>query len=518
MRRVGIWLMALGLIAAVGLVGLAVEDLLIIGTTDRVTELSFANCYDHYTWHVLRNTTDALTKFDTDTGEFVGAIAESWDVSEDGLIWTFYIRPGITFWDGETCDAAAVKYSLDRTMRLDGPEGGVGLIKPYIDEITVIAPLTLEIRLTQADAVFDQRMSDQIGASLIYSPTSVPEDDFANGEFAGTGPYRLVEYIPDQHVIYEAYDGYYGEAAITPRVVEQMYSDAATLRAAIEAGDVDVVFRTLSPQDVADLEGNENINIQAFPPSPGIRYMLFNVTQAPVDVVQVRQAMCYAVDRSVIVDQVFSGTVSPIYTMVPNVDPPFFGALPTFPERDLDMARSLLAQVGYTAENPLELNLWYTPKHYGTFEADVAAVLKGSIEETGVIEVTIQVLEWGAYTERMGAGGFDMFLLGWHPDYFEPSNFLAPWTTESPQSQGTYFNEHPNFGAYKRILDVATTTVDVGVRTQLYEAVQILSTQDVPWIPLWSMTDEMVAAWLPGVQNVYVYITMDIDVPTIYKE
>ena len=517
MRKVLLGLLALVLVSAAGLFAVAADEPLIIGTTDRVTELSFANCYDHYTWHVLRNVTDALTRFDPETGEFVGAIAESWDVSADGLVWTFYIRSGITFWDGEVCDANAVKYSLDRTLRLDGPEGGVGLIK-VIDRIEVIDPLTVKIYLTQADAVFDQRMSDQIAAALIYSPASVPDDDFANGQFAGTGPYILVEYLPDQHVIYEAYPDYYGEAPKTANVIEQMYADAATLRAAIEAGDVDVVFRTLAPQDVADLEANPNVIIQAFPPSPGVRYMLFNVTQAPVDVPQVRQAICYAVDRAAIVSQVFSGTVDPIYTMVPAVDPPFFGALPTFPERDLEVARQLLAQVGYDEGNPLELNLWYTPKHYGTFEADVAAVLKGSIEETGVINITIQVLEWGAYVERMSSGGFDMFLLGWHPDYFEPSNFLAPWTTESPESLGTYFNLHPNYQAYKNLMDIATTTVDKGVRAKLYEAIQILSTQDVPWIPLWSMTDEMIAAWLPGVQGVFVDITMDITVPNIWKE
>ncbi len=517
MRKVFLGILTLAVVSAVGFFTVADEPL-IIGTTDRVTELSFANCYDHFSWHVLRNTTDALTKFDTATGEFVGAIAESWDVSADGLVWTFYIRPGITFWDGEACDAAAVKYSLDRTIRLDGPEGGVGLIKPYIDRIEVIDPLTLKIYLTQADAVFDQRMSDQIAPAMIYSPTSVPDDDFANGQYAGTGPYILVEYLPDQHVIYEAYDGYYGEAPMTKDVIEVMYADAATLRAAIEAGDVDVVFRTLAPQDVADLEANPDVIIEAFPPSPGIRYMLFNVTQPPVNVAQVRQAICYAVDRDAIVSQVFSGSVSPIYTMVPAVDPPFFGSLPTFPERDLEEARRLLALVGYTEDNPLEVNLWYTPKHYGTFEADVASVLKGSIEEAGVISVTIQVLEWGAYVERMGAGGFDMFLLGWHPDYFEPSNFLAPWTTESPEPMGTYFNHHPNYQAYKNIMDIATTTVDTDVRAQLYEAIQILSTQDVPWIPLWSMTDEMIAAWLPNVHGVHVYITMDIEVGAIYKD
>jgi len=516
MRKVLVGILALVVVSAVGLT-LAADEPLIIGTTDRVTELSFANSYDHFSWHVLRNCTDALTKFDPDTGEFVGAIAESWDVSADGLEWMFYIRPGITFWDGEACDAAAVKYSLERTLRLDGPEGGVGLIK-VIDQIDVLDPLTVKITLTQADAIFDQRMSDQIAAAMIYSPASVPDDDFANGQFAGTGPYVLIEHMPDQHVIYQAYEGYYGEAPMTTDVIEKMYSDAATLRAAIEAGDVDVVFRTLAPQDVADLEANPDVVIQAFPPSPGVRYLLFNVTQPPVDVPQVRQAIAYAVDRDAIVAQVFSGTVDPIYTMVPAVDPPFFGAKDTFPMRDLEVAKSLLALVGYTEANPLDVNLWYTPKHYGTFEADVAAVVKGSLEETGVINVTIQVLEWGAYVERMSSGGFDMFFLGWHPDYYEPSNFLAPWTTESPESLGTYFNYHPNFDAYLNIMTIATTTVDKNVRAKLYEAIQVLSAQDVPWIPLWAMTDEMIAAWLPNVHGVRVSITMDIEVSAIYKD
>ena len=517
MRKV-LWIvLALAVASAAGLFAVAADEPLIIGTTDRVTELSFANCYDHYSWHVLRNVTDALTKFDPETGTFVGAIAESWDVSEDALEWTFYIRPGITFWDGEPCDANAVKYSLDRTLRLDGPEGGVGLIK-VIDRIEVVDSLTVKIYLTQPDVVFDQRMSDQIAPALIYSPASVPDDDFANGQFAGTGPYILVEHLADQHVIYQAYEGYYGEAPKTADVIEQMYADAATLRAAIEAGDIDVAFRTLAPQDVADLEVNPDVNVKVFAPSPGVRYLLFNVIQPPVDVPQVRQAISYAVDRAAIAEQVFSGVVTPIYTMVPDVDPPFFGALPTFPERDLGTAKALLAQVGYTAENPLELNLWYTPKHYGTFEADVAAVLKGSLEQTGVIDITIQVLEWGAYVERMSSGGFDMFLLGWHPDYFEPSNFLAPWTTESPESLGTYFNHHPNYQAYKNIIDLATTTLDKDVRAKLYEAIQILSTQDVMWIPLWSMAEEMIAAWLPGVEGVRVDITMDITIADIYKE
>ena len=517
MKRVLSVLLAIGLLASMALVATAQEPL-IMGTTDRVTELSFANSYDHFTWHVLRATSDALMTLNDETLALEGAIAESWEASADGLVYTFHIRPGITFWDGEACDAAAVKWSLDRTIRLDGPKGGVPLIKAVIDHIDVVAPLTVKITLVQPDAIFLLRMTSQIAPALIYSPKSTPADDFAMGEYAGVGPYKLIKYAPDQYVKYEAYAGYYGTAAKTKDVIEKMYSDAATLRAAIEAGDVDFVFRTLSPQDIEDLKDNPNVNVNFYPPSPGIRYLLFNVTQAPVDEPLVRQAISYAVDRDAICAQVFSGAVDAIYTMVPNVDPPFFGAYPCFPHRDTAKAVELLGKLGYSKANPLEVNLWYTPKHYGTFEADVATVIAGSLEETGVIDINIEVLEWGAYTERMSSGGFDMFLLGWHPDYLESSNFLAPWTTESPEGLGTFFNEHPNYDAYKEIMDVATTTSDITTRTKLYKAIQILSVQDVPWIPLWAMTDEMVIATLPGVHGATLDITMDICIWNIYKD
>jgi len=509
----------LGVLVIVGLFALVAvaQDPLIMGTTDRVTQLAFANSYDHYSWHVLRLTTDALMKLDPDTLELKGGIAESWDVSADGMEYTFHIRPGITFWDGAPCDANAVKWSLDRTLRLDGPEGGVGLIK-VIDHIDVINDLTVKITLTMADAVFLLRMEESMAPALIYSPKTTPENEFANGVYAGTGPYKLVEHVPDQYVKYEAYDGYYGEAPKSKLLIEKLYSDAASLRAAIEAGDVDFVFRTLSPQDIRDLDANPNVVLEFFPPSPGVRYILFNVTQPPVDDPLVRQAVSYAVDRAAIASQVFEGTVDPIYTMVPMVDPPFFGAIPVFPKRDLEKAGELLANAGYTAASPLEVNLWFSPKHYGTTEADVAAVLKGSLEEVAAIKIEIKSLEWGAYTERMSGGGFDMFLLGWHPDYLESSNFLAPWTTESPEGLGTYFNHHPNYEAYKHIMEVATTTVDVEKRSKLYKAIQMLSVQDVPWIPLWAMTDEMVMAWLPNVHGCTLNITMDVRCELIWKD
>ncbi|HIP99424.1 TPA: peptide ABC transporter substrate-binding protein [Candidatus Bipolaricaulota bacterium] len=505
----------LGFALAVAVAGLAASDILILGTTDRITELSFSNSYDHFTWHVLRHTSKALLGLEPGTNALVPAVAESWEISEDGLVYTFHIRPGIVFWDGTPCDAAAVKAALERTLRLDGPEGGVGLIKPVIKSIDVVDDLTVKITLNYPDATFLIRMTDNVIPSLIY--TGAPEDDFAKGNYVGLGPYRVVEYIPDERVVFEAVDTYFGEPPKTRRIVWVMYSDAAALRAAIEAGDIDIAFRTLNPIDIMDLM--DNPDLQVLPgPSASIRYLLFNVTQPPVDNVFVRQAITYAVDRDAICEQVFSGLNTPIYTMVPTGLPPADASIDVFPKRDLEKARELLALAGYSEENPLKVNLWYSPKHYGTTEADVAAVLKQAIEETGMVQITIQSLEWGAYIERMSQGGFDMFLLGWYPDYLEASNFLLPWTTESPEGLGTFFNHHPNFDAYKNIAEVALSMVDEEMRAKLYQAIQILSAYDVPWIPLWANLQQAYVVAQKGVGGLVLDLSMELHLDLLYKE
>ena len=513
MRKLFVALLILGL--AVG--AWAQKDILILGTTDRITQLAFANSYDHFTWHILRHTTRALVGLEPGTNKVIPAVAESWEISDDAMVYTFHIRPGLTFWDGTPCDAKVVKWALERTMRLDGPEGGVFLIKDPIDRIEVVDDLTVRIYLKYPDRTFLIRMADNVIPALIYA--KAPEDKFCETgqDYVGLGPYRIVEYVPDERVVLEAVDTYFGKKAKTKKIVWAMYADAAALRAAIEAGDIDVAFRTFNPIDLIDLQKNPDLQVIAGP-SASIRYMLFNVTQPPVDNVFVRQAIAYAVDRDAICELVFSNLNKPIYTMVPKGLPPAGASIDVFPKRDLEKARELLRLAGYSEENKLKVNLWYTPKHYGTTEADVAAVLKQATEETGMVEVTVQSLEWGAYTERMSQGGFDMFLLGWYPDYLEASNFLEPWTTGAPEGLGTFFNHHPNYPAYKRIMEVALSTVDDEKAAKLYQAIQILSAYDVMWIPLWANIQQAYVVAKKDVKGLVLDLTMELHLDLLYRE
>jgi peptide/nickel transport system substrate-binding protein len=494
---------------------LAASDILVLGTIDRITELSFENSYDHFTWHILRHTTKALVGMEPGTNKIIPAIAQSWEISDDGLVYTFHIRPGVVFWDGTPCNANAVKWALERTIRLNGPEGGVFLIADVIQKIEAVDELTVKITLNYPDATFLIRMTDNVIPSLIYA--GAPENEFAQGRYVGTGPYRIVEYVPDERVVLEAVPTYFGPAPKTKRIVWVIYANEAALRAAVEAGDVDIAFRTFNPVDIVNLQKNPNLQVVRGP-SVSIRYLLFNVTQPPVDNALVRQAIAYAVDRDAICERVFSGLNTPIYTMVPEGLPPAGSAIPVFPKRDLEKARALLRQAGYSEANPLQVNLWYTPTHYGTTEADVAAVLKQAIEETGLVKVTIQSLEWAAYVQRMSQGGFDMFLLGWYPDYLEASNFLAPWTTESPESLGTFFNKHPRYPEYKELMTKALTTIDEAERAKIYQEIQRMSAEDVPWIPLWANNQQAYLVAQKNVKGIVLDLTMEPHLDLLYKE
>jgi len=222
------------------------QDVLTIGTTDRITELSPANSYDYWTWHVLQQTSDALVTIEPGTSSIAPSLAESWEIT--GTRYTFHLRRGVTFWDGAPFNCEAMKWSLERNLELNGSGGAVGLLK-MIKNIWCSDSYTLNIRIDEPDATFLARLADTVAPSLALSPETTPENQFAKGHYAGAGPYTLIEYTPEEisilrtpRILYDAYDNYWGPQPKSKRVIEEFYIDSAALRAAVEAGEVDVGF------------------------------------------------------------------------------------------------------------------------------------------------------------------------------------------------------------------------------------------------------------------------------------
>ncbi|MDQ7844307.1 MAG: ABC transporter substrate-binding protein [Armatimonadota bacterium] len=496
----------------------APPDTIVLGTTDKITELSPENSYDYWTWHVFGQISEALVQFRQGTTEIVGQLAESWQASSDGLAYTFRLRSGVTFTDGTPFDAAAVKASLDTVLRRKGPEGGVALIE-NIKSVDVIDARTVRINLKQRDATFLSRMTWGVAPAHIYRFTG-PPNEFAKGRFVGTGPYRLVQYVPDQRTVYEAYSGYWGPAPRTRRVITTFLSDASALAAATESGQVDIGFRSFNPEDIRRLQRSPRVTVQRGP-SLSVRYIVFNVTATPFDDVRVRRAIAYAIDRDRIAQNVFGGINTPLYSMVP---PGLWSHIQAFPRRDLAQARRLLSEAGYSAGRKLNITLWLTPVRYGNTEPDAGAVVKRAIEETGAAAVTIRTQEWATYTKSMAAGEFGMFFLGWFPDFVDPDNFLAPWLIESPEGLGTFLNKATSaqdkqyYQQFQQLLGQAKTTDDRAARTRLYAQAQRLLAESAILVPMWSNNLQAFAIYQKNVKGVVLSPDMNFRTWTIYKE
>jgi peptide/nickel transport system substrate-binding protein len=189
--------------------------------------------------------------------------------------------------------------------------------------------------------------------------------------------------------------------------------------------------------------------------------------------------------------------------------------LDSFPERDVEKAKELLTTAGFSADNKLVMDLWWTPSHYGPTEADVATILKNNLEETGLIQVTLQNTEWATYKQYMSAGSMPVFMLGWYPDYLDPDNYTWNFAQTDASDDTGIFYSNPDMDA---LLLAGQTAPDLRSddRLKTYEDIQKLWVTEVPTIPLTQGSLLVVAQ--PNVKGVVMDPNMQYHYFLMYKE
>jgi peptide/nickel transport system substrate-binding protein len=477
---------------------------LIIGTTDSVTDLDPANSYDFHTWEIHHNTMDTLLHYIPGTTELEPGLAESYEVSDDGLVYTFKLKEGLTFPDGVAFNADAAAWSINRVMRLEGDPSW--LVTSFVDSVEAIDEYSFKVTLQNPVGFFPLVVATQPWS--VVSPECYPEDDFdIDSTCGGIGPYLINSWERDVEMDLVANPDYYDPPAY-PHILVRYYADATAMRLALEAGDIDMAWKTLTPSDYTDLADNPDFNL-IVGPGAYIRYICFNTTTEPFDNATVREAISLAIDRSQLSDVVYQGTHANLYSMVPMG---MAGHIDAFGERDLDAAVALLAEAGFDEANPLVMDFWWTPSHYGPTEGDVAASMKQALEETGVIEVNLQSAEWATYTDYFGPGTMPVFLLGWYPDYLDPDNYLWSFAhTDASEDLGIFYSNEE----MDALLVEAQTETDPDVRLELYANIQELWTTQAPTIPF--TQGQLLVVTQPGVGGVKLDPTMYMHYFTLTK-
>jgi peptide/nickel transport system substrate-binding protein len=359
-----------------------------------------------------------------------------------------------------------------------------------VDDTTVVFTL-----VNGNDQTFAQILSSPAAPIVdeeVFSATAVtPDADIVAGN-AFAGQYVIDSYDFNNIVSFKANPDYQGVlgAAATDSITLKYYTDASNLKLDVQEGNIDVAHRSLSATDVADLEGNENVNV-VVGPGGEIRYIVFNFDTQPFGAktpeadaaksLAVRGAVADLINRQEISDQVYKGTYLPLYSYVPDgltgateVLKDLYGDGAGGPSTEA--AQKRLADAG--VETPVMLNLQYNPDHYGESSGDEYALVKSQLEADGIFEVSLQSTEWVTYAKERTADAYPAYQLGWFPDYSDADNYLTPFFGD-----GNFLGNHYADAEVNDLIVAQATELDPAVREGMIEEIQAKVAAQLSTVP-----------------------------------
>jgi peptide/nickel transport system substrate-binding protein len=369
-----------------------------------------SNCYETLTFYNPPGSSEVLSP----------KLATSWETNEDGTEWTFNLREGVVFHNGDPFNAEAVKGALDNTIEIGA---GAAYIWDPIEEIEVVDDYTVKFKLSYG-APLDLIASSGYG-SWIYNPTVYAEKGtewFNEGNCAGTGPYTIENRERGSRLIMTRFEDYWGgwSEGQFDKIVFEISEDNVALQQKIEAGIADFTYG-VPPDNLAALDANPDIVVYINPSFQNLVGLL-NTQKPPLDNKLVRQALAYSVPYTDFIEGVMGDRATQAYGPVPYGMWGFSSDLPQY-SYDLDKARELLAEAGYTDGG---FDLVYTFATGDLDEQQLGELWKAELAKLG-INLEVQGLNWEAQWDLAKSdpqAAQDVFVMYWWPDYVSPYSFL----------------------------------------------------------------------------------------------
>lgn len=446
------------------------KDTIVVGITSDIVNLDPHNFRHRDTETVLRNIYDGLVTRGPDM-QPVPELAESITQIDD-TTWEFKLRPGVKFHDGTEMTAHDVAFSINRYVQEGAMAGQTSPRKDLLGPVThaeAIDDYTVRVYMSQPWSVFlpylvhHMVVPASVGDGLVEDPI-------------GTGPFKFVEWVRGSHIVLERFDEYYGGApalgrsgpAPAKRVVFRVIPENATRLAALMAGEIDIMA-AVPVHAIPDIQRHPDLELR---PVMGTRsyFTELNVRRPPFDDQRVRQAMNYAIDVNLIIDQLLDGLGQPLSTILSPLSFGHNDDLEPYPY-DPDKARQLLAEAGYRNGFTFELSVEDKRR-------DVAEAYAFMLSQIGV---TARVRVWGDYNsmvEAMRRGELDAMMTDWGDSTMDPTGIFVPkLRTGDRGNYGGYSNPEVD-----RLIALAESTSDPEERAAAYRAAQAIVYQDAPMI------------------------------------
>ncbi|MBP2650869.1 MAG: transporter substrate-binding protein [Firmicutes bacterium] len=426
--------------------------------------------------------------------ELVPGLAEKWDISADGKVYTFYLRQGVKFHNGEELTADDVVYTIDRMLnpktkalntnffdmiagakeRMDGradTTSGVKAIDKYTVEITLAQPFApfLANLATPAASIYNRKATEAAGTQFGLDPEKT----------VGTGPFKIKEWVVNDHITLVANDQYWGGKASLDGILIKIVPDADTQKMMFETGELDVFNCDLARTQIPYFEGSDKWKSQIVKgPRVGFYYYSINQNIKPFDDIRVRKAFQMAINRQELLDKLYFGKGKLVNTIVP---PGAVGYNPNAPQisYDPEKAKQLLAEAGYP--NGFSMVIAQTADKPATLRVNEA--VQAMLKQVG-ITVEIKQMDKASLLSTRKQGQLPAYMDEWWADFNDPDNFI--YTFFAPRNSVIRSFNYKN-EAITQKLEQARVMINQEDRYKLYQEMENeIVINDAAMLPLYS--------------------------------
>jgi len=484
------------------------EKVLIFGSSGDADKLDPADVTDQESTSRTDSIFETLVEYKEGSTDIQPCLATSWDISADGLNITFNLRQGVKFHDGTDFNADAVVFSFERQYNTSHPYNQYGewaywgYMFSDIQEVKKIDNYTVNIHLSKPNAAMMTSLA--MFTVAIVSPTNAglwKEDAFRHP--VGTGPFKFVEWVKDDHITLEANKDYWRGAPKIDKLIFRVITDPSSRLLAIQAREIQGM-EFPDPASFSTIEADDNLQLLT-QPGMNVGYIAMNCGYGyndtnrngihdldepwvrtpgyfePFTNKSVRQAINYAINKTSIVQNLYKGTA----IVAKNGMPPFMlgynDDIVDYPYNPTK-ARELLAEAGYP--NGFSTTLWVMPvsRSYMFDPQKIGEAIQGYLADVN-IEVDIYQIDWSTYLEKTQAGEHPMCLLGWTGDNGDPDNFMNVLYGANQCTLGTAGNvAFYNNTELQSLLSAALQTYVNSERANLYKQAQVILHEDAPFV------------------------------------
>ncbi len=455
----------------------------VMGMSDDVLATDPASGYDPGSWLMFNNVFQSLMSFPKGATEPQPEAAEECSFTDTRTqVYECTLKDGLKFSNGNSLTSEDVKFSFDRMLKIND-DAGPAIMFPMLEKVETPDEETVVFHLNTPDATFPSKIAS--GAGSIVDHTQYDADGLReDGEAVGSGPYKL-DHFGEDEAVFSVNENYKGTADVqnTGVTLKFFHGDQAALKKSLLANKVDIAYRGLSASDIADIEqADDSSGVEIVEGSSAeVQHLVFNMDDPVAGQLGVRKAIAHLLDRDALIKDVYQGTATPLYSIIPagisGHNTAYFDTYGARPSKA--KAAAALQADGVTGK--VKLTLWSTPSRYGPATDDELTAIAEQLNASGLFDADVQSVAFDQYEQDIADGKYGVYVKGWVPDYPDADNFTAPFFGEG----NVLSNNYANKAITGTLIPQTAAESDRAATDDSYGKLQDIVADELPVLPVW---------------------------------